>query len=88
MFQQTCIVCLLTFTCVLQESCPRSSATSSIWRCSTCSAMASQVRLYVPVLHTQFGHAYNRVSVSACTVTEEEKTALKAKLPKIGPFLI
>ena len=30
MSQQTCIVCLLTFTCVLQESCPRSSATSSI----------------------------------------------------------
>ena len=35
------------------------------------------------VLHTQFGHAYNRVSVSVlvCTVTKEEKTALKAKLP-------
>ena len=30
MSQQTCIVCLLTFTCVLQERCPRSSATSSI----------------------------------------------------------
>ena len=35
-----------------------------------------------PVLHTQFGHGYNRVSVHVCTVTEEEKTALKAKLPK------
>ena len=33
------------------------------------------------VLHTQFGHAYNRVSVRVCTVTEDEKTALKAQLP-------
>ena len=26
-------------------------------------------------------HAHNRVSVRVCTVTEEEKTALKAQLP-------
>ena len=36
------------FTCVLQKSFPRSSATSSIWKSSCCSSMASQVQLYAP----------------------------------------
>ena len=40
------------------------------------------------VLHAQFGHAHNRVLRVYCTVTEEEKTALKAKLPKIQGFYI
>ena len=39
------------------------------------------MRLYVPSYIHTLGHAPNRV-LCVCTVTEDEKTALKAMLPR------
>ena len=79
--QHTCAVGLLTFSHFGRGTAQRARGPRQLDRALSGRQQVPR-RVVCSVPHSQFGHVYNRVSVRVCTVTEEEKTALKAKLPK------
>ena len=87
MFHHTCIVCLLTFHCFAGEL-PKELGKLINLKELQLQRNGFTGTIVCPVLHMQFGHAHNNNVACVCTVTEEEKAALKAKLPKSTYFTI
>ena len=82
MFQYMCLCVLLTFhPFVFAGKLPKELGNLVNLVFLYLNSNESEGEFVCSVLHSQFGHVYDRVSVGVCTVTEEEKTALKAQLP-------
>ena len=85
MSQHTCVMCLLTFSLFAGEL-PEELGKLVDLTYLDLSNNAFQGELYVPFYTRNLVTHINGFWCVHCTVTKEEKAALKAKLPKIKIF--